>query len=64
MTKEEFNVWLAAIPEKEHEPFCPFGFFGYCDVAYTKKCWPCEWVDKEPLEDWRSVLKEIFNERN
>ena len=42
MTKEDFDKWLAAISDDEKEPFCPFDFFGYCDSAYTEKCWSCE----------------------
>jgi len=30
----------------ESEPFCPFGSplfkFGYCDVAYSDRCYSCE----------------------
>lgn len=42
MTKEEFDQWLASVPLEESVPFCPFGFFGYCNVAYSQNCWMCE----------------------
>jgi len=46
MSKEEFEKWLEwAWSQKEPNepsPFCPFEFFGYCDQAYTEKCWECE----------------------
>ena len=45
MTKDEFDEWLAfAWSQKEPNgprPFCPFDFGGYCNVAYTEKCWDC-----------------------
>ena len=46
MTKEEFDQWLKEAWEQkepnEPAPFCPFKFFGYCNVAYSENCWICE----------------------
>ena len=54
-TKEQFDEWLKAVPQEAKEPFCPFHFFGYCDMAYTEACWECsdrEDDDDEKLEEF------------
>lgn len=47
---EEFMNWLNSVPHKEKAPFCPFDTIdgiGYCDVAYSVKCFDCkERIDK------------------
>ena len=42
---EEFMNWLNSVPYKEKAPFCPFDTIhsiGYCDLAYSVKCFDCE----------------------
>ena len=31
----------------EPEPFCPFIFSGYCNDAYSRKCYECEHAVKD-----------------
>ena len=42
----QFMAWLKSVPADEMEPFCPFNdpWFGhgYCDAAYSEKCYECE----------------------
>ena len=47
MNREEFDKWLEYAwsqkdPGSEPSPFCPFEFFGYCDQAFSEKCYECE----------------------
>lgn len=42
---EDFMAWLNSVPHKDKEPFCPFKTIydiGYCDLAYSVKCFDCE----------------------
>lgn len=48
MTREEFDKWLDSEPEEAQDPFCPFGLGGgYCNDAYTERCWGCVWIEKD-----------------
>ena len=31
------------------EPFCPFTFSGYCNDAYSNRCYQCEYAVKDYL---------------
>ena len=51
MTRHEFFEWLEdAHIDGRAEPFCPFEDewfgYGYCDVAYSKYCYNCEFAQK------------------
>lgn len=35
------------VPVSETEPFCPFSFCGYCNVAYSDYCYTCDEPRKE-----------------
>jgi len=42
---EEFMNWLNSVPYEEKAPFCSFDTIhgiGYCDLAYSVKCFDCE----------------------
>ena len=51
MTYEEFVNRRISIQPEEMEPFCPFGV-GYCDNAYSDKCYGCEdsWFEYKEME--------------
>lgn len=43
----EFRKWVLSVFDQEEEkrPFCPFcgpNHIGYCNVAYTDRCFTCE----------------------
>lgn len=51
MTRKEFDEWLRKAKENnETEPFCPFNFFGYCNIAYSEDCWTCPYREENKDE--------------
>ena len=50
MTQAEFMEWLSQTKEQS-EPFCPFPFGGYCNVAYSQSCFTCEEFKEDKAYD-------------
>lgn len=50
METKPFKKFIKNVLEdSEPEPFCPFIFSGYCNDAYSDKCYHCEHAAKDYL---------------
>ena len=44
---ESFTEFVAGgLRGKEREPFCPFGAYGYCEVAFSNHCYHCDYAEE------------------
>ena len=50
MRTDIFRKFVSSILDNPNpEPFCPFTFSGYCNDAYSNRCYQCECAVKDYL---------------
>lgn len=50
MVNDIFKKFVSnVLDNQEPEPFCPFIFSGYCNDAYSERCYHCEHAVKDYL---------------